>query len=566
MAQRPKDAEAMISTIEIRGLGVIDRAVLEFGEGLTVLTGETGAGKTMVLTSLGLLLGGRADPALVRSGEKRAEVDGVFLADETAKEAALEAGASIDEGELIVSRTLAAQGRSRAHLGGRPVPASLLSEIVSPLISIHGQAEQMRLKSPAAQRELLDAYGGEKHAALMDEYHAAWREAVALKRQLDDLLLHREDRASEMEELSELLGKIDALDLHPGEDEELRLESRRLMGVEDLRSYVGAATAMLSGTENAEGAASLLRQAGERTAQGEGLDHSLEEFHARFQSAIIDVETLADDLRVYLRNLDTDPARLSEIHSRRAQIKNLLEGRASDVTELLAWADEARKRFDELTGSASDPEEVRQTLLKAQERVLEIGARLRKSRLALASALSRKVDAELAGLAMKDAHLEIEVVKARPNPHGLDEVTILLRPHPSTKARPLGQGASGGELSRIMLALEVVLGENSSAHTFIFDEVDSGIGGRTASEVGSRLARLAKNKQVIVVTHLPQVAVFASTHLVVSKTQGLTSVTAVSGSEREAELTRMMGGNPHSEAARRNAIEVLTSAMPQSQG
>lgn len=556
----------MISAIEIRGLGVIERASLEFGEGLTVLTGETGAGKTMVLTSLGLLLGGRADPALVRSGRERAEVDGVLLVDGAVEEAAIEKGASIEEGELIVSRTLAAQGRSRAHLGGRPVPASVLAEIVSPLISIHGQAEQMRLKSPAAQRELLDAFGGREHEALIGDYTSAWRRAVALKRRLDEILLHSEDLRNETRELSAALEEIDALDLHPGEDEELRLESRRLMGVEDLRSHTGAAIAMLTGTEDAEGAASLLRRARERIAQAEGLDEALAEYGERFRSAIIDTETLGDDLRAYMRELDADPRRLNEIHSRRAKIKTLLEGRASDVSGLLDWAEAARARLEDIAGAGSDPEEIRTDLHEAQGRVLETGGRLRDARLRLARTLSDRVDAELAGLAMKDAHLEIRVDETRPNPHGLDDIRILLRPHPSASARPLGQGASGGELSRIMLALEVVLGETSSAGTFIFDEVDAGIGGRTATEVGSRLARLAKNRQVIVVTHLPQVAVFASTHLVVSKSQGLTSVTEVRGVDRDAELTRMMGGDPHSEAARRNAIEVLTSAVPQSQG
>lgn len=556
----------MISSIEIRGLGLIDSAVLEFGEGLTVLTGETGAGKTMILTSLDLLLGGRADPALVRSGAERAEVFGLFLVDEAVAEAAQEAGAEAEDGELIVSREIPVQGRSRARLGGRPVPASVLGEIVSPLVTVHGQAEQMRLKSPAAQRELLDSFGGPEHASILREYSAAWRRAVSLKRLLDELLAHSDSRSREAVELSEALERIDALELTPGEDEDLRIEMRRLMGIEDLRAHIGAALAMLSGSDDAEGAASLLRQTRRSVAEGEGLDPALAEYGARFDSAIIDVETLADDLRAYSRALDADPSRLAAVHARRAEIKSLLEGRASDASGLLEWAERARRRLEELTGDGSDPEEVRERLRAAQDEVLEVGVRLRASRLRLAEQLSAAVDIELAGLAMKDARLEIEVGEAKPNSHGLDEVAILLRPHPSAIARPLGQGASGGELSRIMLALEVVLGENDSARTFVFDEVDAGIGGRTATEVGSRLARLARSRQVVVVTHLPQVAAFATTHLVVSKADGLTTARVVKGEEREAELTRMMGGDPRSEAARRNAIEVLTSAVSQSQG
>lgn len=556
----------MISSIEISGLGVIDRAVLEFGDGLTVLTGETGAGKTMVLTSVDLLLGGRADPALVRAGSASAQIDGVIVVGESDAERAREAGAEVEDGELIVSRTVASQGRSRARLGGRPVPASILSEVVSPLLTVHGQAEQMHLKAPAAQRELLDAFGGAPHVALLEEYAVAWREAVSLKRLLDEVEAGADDREREAAELEEALGAIDALDVHAGEDEELRAEARRLMNVEDLRRFAGAAGQMLAGTEDADGAAGLLRMALEQVRGAERLDDSLADLASRFDAAIIDVETLADDVRAYARSLDADPARLAAVHARRAALKSLLEGRAADAAELLDWASRARARLSELRGAGTDPALVRDRLHEAQARVLEVGGRLSAARRGLASRLAAAVDVELHALAMKDAALEISVGPAKPNSHGLDDIAILLRPHPSAQARPLGQGASGGELSRIMLALEVILGEHDRAETFVFDEVDAGIGGRTANEVGARLARLAANRQVVVVTHLPQVAVFATTHLVVSKEDGRTSVRRVEGEERDGELTRMMGGDPHSPAARRHAIEVLTSGVSQSQG
>lgn len=556
----------MISSIDIAGLGVIDRANLEFGEGLTVLTGETGAGKTMILTSVDLLLGGRADPALVRAGAERADIDGILLVSGADAERAEEAGAVVEDGELIVSRTIPAQGRSRARLGGRPVPASTLVEIVSALITVHGQAEQMRLKSPAAQRELLDAAGGPAHAALLEEYRAAWRKTVALKRSLDEILANSEDRAREAAELSAVLEEIDALDPHEGEDEELRLEARRLMNIAELRELAEAAQLMLAGSEDEEGALGLLRRAGEQIRQAERFDESVAELAARLDSAVIDVDTLADDLRAYARSLDDDPERLHALHARRAALKHLLEGRAADAAGLLDWAGRARTRLEEITALGTDPHIVRTELASAQDTVLEVGERLRARRLEIATSLSEAVGVELAALAMKDARLLVEVTPATPSSHGLDEVSILLQPHPSAPPRPLGHGASGGELSRIMLALEVVLGEHDGAGTFIFDEVDAGIGGTTATEVGARLARLARHRQVVVVTHLAQVAVFADTHLVVTKTDGRTSVARVEGEAREAELTRMMGGDPHSPAARRHAIEVLTSAVPQSQG
>lgn len=555
----------MISSIDIARLGVIDRAVLEFGKGLTVLTGETGAGKTMILTSLALLLGGRADPALVRSGGDRADIDGIFLVTPQEATRAEEAGGIVENGELIVSRTIRAEGRSRARLGGRPVPAQTLAEVCSPLVTIHGQAEQMRLKSPSSHRKLLDAAGGPTHAALVEEYRQAWGQAVALKHRLDDILTHSGQLGVEAASLSEALEAIDALDPREGEDEELRIEARRLMNISELADLAQAASLMIAGGDDEDGAQSLISGALDHLRSAQRFDESLNEIASRLESSLIDIETLNEDLHAYIRGLDEDPQRLREVQDRRALLKRLLEGRAADAAGLREWAESARERLCEIHSLNTDPELVRAELEKAQEKVLSIGERVRTQRQKIAHTLSEAVDRELHALAMKDAHLLIEITPAKPSSHGLDEVTILLQAHPLASPRPLGQGASGGELSRIMLALEVVLGEHDSAGTFIFDEVDAGIGGLTASEVGARLARLARTRQVIVVTHLPQVAVFADTHLVVTKTDGRTEVTRVDGKAREGELTRMMGGDPHSPAARRHAIEVLSSSVPQSQ-
>ena len=556
----------MISTIEISGIGVIDRATLDFGEGLTVLTGETGAGKTMVLTSVNLLMGSRAEPALVREGRSRAQVDGVFTLDEQQIAPLVEEGIDVEDSELIVSRTVLAQGRSRAHVGGRMVPASGLAQTVAPLITVHGQAEQMRLKNPNAQRDLVDSYGDQAHQDLLAEYEKAWKEAVNAKRSFDDITKNADERIEETESLSAALEAIDAFNPHEGEDEELRLEARRLMSVEDLRRFIDTATAFIRGTDDTDGASSLLRQSRDQISSARSLDESLASLERQAESIAIDVETLGDDLGAYARSLDTDPARLAWVHSRRADLKKLLEGRADDASGLIEWAQRARKRLEELVTRGNNPEAAEKKLKEAQARVLEVGSRLHDSRVRCGRELAEKVTGELHALAMADAKLMSTVEKTKPTSHGLDDVTILLQPHSSATPRPLGQGASGGELSRIMLGLEVVLGEKSTTKTFIFDEVDAGIGGQTATEVGARLKRLAQNRQVIVVTHLPQVAVFASHHLVVTKNDGLTDVHVVEGEAREAELTRMMGGDAHSPAARRHAIEVLTSAVPQSQG
>lgn len=550
----------MISTLRIRSLGVIAAADLEFGRGLTVLTGETGAGKTMVLTSLQLLLGGRADPAVVRTGAPRAEVDGVFEVGDRVGVLAGDLGAEVEDGELIVSRTVAGQGRSRARLGGRPVPASALARLGEELVTIHGQSDQMRLRHSSAQREVLDAFGGEPHLSLLEAYREAWAGAVEARRRRDEGRDSVEAREAEVRSLSEATEAVAALDLHEGEDDELRAETERLTNVEDLREAVGRARALLLGAEGTPGALDLVRGAQEALREGTAFDRDLEDQAGRLTASLLELDAVGDDLTSYEGHLEADPQRLAAVHERRAALRELLVGRAADATGLLAWQEAALRRLEELTAPATDPEVLERRLHDAQSEVLRAGAELARSRAALARTLSHAVDAELRGLAMGGAHLGIRLVGHKPGPQGTEDVEFLLRPHPEAPERPLGQGASGGELSRVMLALEVVTGSQEHPRTFVFDEVDAGIGGRTATEVGSRLARLARTHQVVVVTHLAQVAAFADVHLVVEKDGATTTVRPVADGGRVEELARMMGGDPHSEAARRHALELLDGA------
>ncbi|QPK82039.1 DNA repair protein RecN [Schaalia sp. ZJ405] len=554
----------MISSLDISAVGVIEHAHLEFGSGLTVVTGETGAGKTMVLTSVQLLLGGRADAALVRRGAQQASVDGIFTVPQSTQTEVEDFGGIVEDGELIVGRTVPASGRSRAHVGSRPVPAATLGQVLRPLVTIHGQSDQVRLSTPQAQRTALDEFGGSQHAQILADYAEAWSAAVTLKRQLDAATVDHDRRVEDITSLTEALDEIDRADPYEGEDDELADLARRLTNAQDLRVLIGTAIGLID-SDDGHGALGALRDAGGQVRSAQRFDGSLEEYGNRLESYLLDVEGLRDDLSSYLSGLDSDPARLNEVQDRRATLRRLMEGRASDIAELLQWREQARARLAELTRPGSDPESIRRELTAAQQRVLDVGKRLSASRAALADRLSTAVDAELHALAMPDAHVRIDLPSAKPSSHGLEDVVFLLQSHPSAPERPLGQGASGGELSRVMLALEVILGRDATAETFIFDEVDAGIGGQTATEVGARLARLAEERQVIVVTHLAQVAAFASRHLVVSKADGLTTVTEVTGEQRHAELTRMMGGDPHSKAARRHAIEVLGSTVPQSQ-
>ncbi len=555
----------MIETLRIRSLGVIEEADLEFGPGLSVLTGETGTGKTMVLTSLQLLLGGRADTGVVRAGATRTEVDGTFDVPPEVVELAESVGAEVEDGELIVSRTVAAQGRSRAHLGGRPVPVQALARVGEHLVTIHGQSDQMRLRLGPVQRETLDAFGGPDHRILLEAYHSAWERAVDARRRRDRGRDSAQEREAEIRELSTVSDAIRALDTHAGEDEELLDETRRLTNAEDLRLDVGSAEALLGGAGEESGALDLVSRAAESLRGAARLDPTLETLVEDLSRCALELDAARDGTRRYLDSLEADPARLAQVHERRAALRELLAGRATDAAGLLEWQDRAQRRLEELTAPASDPAELERLLHQAQQEVLESGRALSQSRAALARRLTRAVDDELAGLAMKGAHLEIALEPHKPSSTGTEDVVFLLQPHPEAPARPLGQGASGGELSRVMLALEVVLGAGGSGPTFVFDEVDAGIGGRTATEVGRRLAALARHRQVVVVTHLAQVAAFADAHLVVERDGASTVVRPVTGEERIAELARMLGGDPDSQAARRHALELREAAhVPQS--
>ena len=541
----------MIESLDISHLGVIESAHVDFAEGLIVVTGETGAGKTMVLSSLQLLLGARADAALVRSGADRLSVDGIFSVGEEIAARVEESGGLVEGGELIVGRSVRAAGRSRAHLGSRPVPASVLTDIVGSMVTIHGQADQIRLTGEAAQRRALDQFGGEEHAAVLEEYRAAFRHAVDVKHRLDSLRGDASERAEELEDLRAAIQQIEELDLVSGEEEDLVREAARLTNVEDLRALIGVSLGYLKGDDRGDftGAVEATRHAYAQLDDAARFDEAVAEFVGRARSQVLELEALADDVSAYLSRLDADPERLAQIHARRAAIK-----------------DEARCRVEELSSPGSDPETVERELVAAQERVLECGRRVTDSRTRLAQELAAGVNEELHALSMPDATLHIDCEPTKPTSHGCETVVFRLQPHPHAPARPLGQGASGGELSRVMLALELMLGRTEASSTFIFDEIDAGIGGQTATEVGARLKKLAETRQVIVVTHLAQVAAFGDQHLVIEKNDGTTNVREVSGDQREAELTRMMGGDPHSAAARRHASQVLASAVSQSQG
>lgn len=571
----------MIETISIENLGVIAQAELPLGPGLTALTGETGAGKTMVLTSLKLLLGSKADPAIVRAGTQRCVVEGAFALEEDAKciQIAQEAGCEIEDDLLLASRVVPATGRSRAHLGGRAVPASVLGQVGSRLVSIHGQADQLRLRTAAAQRRALDAVGGSEHEQLCRQYSSCYR---AWNQACQDLETWREQalaREGEIAGLRHALEQLEALDPKPGEDQALAEEASRLENLDLLRSGAAQAANAISGDElnddvaNVIALVSVARRSLENAADH---DSRLASLMPRLNEVAALTSDLAMELTDYLSDLDADPDRLAWVHERREQLRRgCLEigglGQVfANVDELLAFGQHSAARLAQLDGPLDREAELAAEVERTGKELKTVAKRLSQARTKLAKLLSQQVSAELEGLMMRGAKLQVRLNPLeQPGPTGMEEVELLLRAHPGAAALPLEKGASGGELSRIMLALEVVLAQHTATkrHTFVFDEIDAGVGGRAAVEIGRRLAALACHHQVIVVTHLAQVAAWAQTQLVVVKQVGqasneatTTAVETVSGPERVRELARMLSGQSDSQTALRHAEELLEQA------
>ncbi|CAM4116343.1 DNA repair protein RecN [Janibacter anophelis] len=572
----------MLRELHIRDLGVIEDATLSLHPGLTVVTGETGAGKTMVVTGLGLVLGGRADADLVRTGSDEAVVEAeVELAeDHPARGTAAQAGGIADEPELLLSRTISAAGRSRAHVGGRRAPIGVLSDLGEGLVAVHGQADQWRLKRPAQHRALLDAFGGDEVSFAAAEVAAAFREWQQAKGELAQLVEGERARLQEIELLTHQLEQIDAVDPQPGEDTDLAHEAERLGHAEELRTGADTAHRLLSDPDSFDGddvVGRLARAADEVTRLAEH-DPQLAQLQQRLAEVGMLTSELAADLSAYAADIEADPARLATTQSRVAALRELTRRYGDDVEAVLRHRDEARQRLLGLQGADERIEELSALVSQWQERLGADAVRLTAARTAAAQRLGTAVEEELAHLGMPKARVEVAVEPrtddaavelplgdgsvVRVTADGADTVEVRVAANRGAPPRSVTKAASGGELSRIMLAIEVATAgaTGSQVPTFVFDEVDAGVGGRAAIDVGARLAALARSSQVIVVTHLAQVAAHADRHLVVHKAHGdqITSsgVRVVDGDERLAELSRMMGGDDTS-VGLRHAQELL---------
>lgn len=557
----------MIEELRIRDLGVIADTTLPLGPGFTAITGETGAGKTMVVSALGLLMGERSDTGAVRSGTKQARVSGIVrTSDPAVEEIVDELGGDIEEGELVLTRTVSAEGRSRVSVGGTSAPVGGLLRLADRLFAVHGQSEQLRLKSLAAQRDTLDRFGGDAVEKTRTEYqlvHALRRDLTERVAALRDA---RDERAAEAARTRAELEEIEAVDPQPLEETELGERIDRLSNIEQLRAATSAAHEALSSESDdpmSRDATGLVDEAVREVERAASFDPRLAEIGEALQSASFQLADAARELAAYAGDLDQEgPGELAVANARLAELGALFRLYGVDSSAVVAYAEQASTRLTELEGDDERIDSLAAQLEEVTAKEHTLAAKLTKLRQAAAKRISKLVSAELKLLALPDAEFVARVDALDTlTVSGADEVQFLLAPHPGSDPRPIAKSASGGELSRVMLALEVVVAGVDPVPTFVFDEVDSGVGGAAAIEIGRRLAMLARTSQVIVVTHLAQVAAFASNHLRVQKDSsgGFTESSCVrlEGKARLGEMARLLSGLSDSDSALEHAAELL---------
>jgi len=563
-----------LEEISIRNLGIIEQSELELGRGLNVLTGETGAGKTMILTALSLVLGGKSDSSLVRHGSERLVATAQFSVTPESKERLDEIGAEVDGSSLIVSRTVNSDGKSKASCGGVTVPAGTLADVTEPLIEIHGQSANSQIVKPARQRELLDRFGGATVSSALFEYQQRYSEYLDLKERIKAMKASANKRDGEIAELQEFLAAWTKLKAIRNEPSSVEDEIKRLSSVEDLRIASSGALSALDSEES--GALTLLHSARRFLDAAKGKDSRLEEIAERVAESLFILDDASSDLAAYATGLEADPERLDTLQNRKAELNLFIKrwgGAGSADDELLALAAKAKSGKDAIADLQGGDERIAQLendLATIKKSLLSAAVQLTTVRTSAAHELSESVTTEIQALAMPHTRFFVEV--ATPDYEsslkesdftqlGCDEITMQIQGQSDGPKIALGKGASGGEMSRIMLGLEVVIAKSHPVGTYIFDEVDAGVGGKAAIEVGKRLHALAQSSQVIVVTHLPQVAAWADTHFVVKKSSDgsvvQSGVSKLGQSERVEEIARMLAGLEESSSAREHAAELL---------
>lgn len=562
----PKSA---LCELTIRSLGVIDNAEIEFKPGLTVITGETGAGKTMVLTALNLILGGKSDVDFIRTGEERLTVSGRFAIGKDIQAVVENAGGVVEENQVIINRSLTNQGKSKISLGGAAISLSQVSELAEELIEIHAQASSARLSKPAIQAELLDAFGDYEN--LLIQYSEKFSEYQNLRKRISELETQMKVREKEIAKYEAIAEDFSKVSPKSGELSLTENEITKLGAVEEIASGIAAGLGAINDEDNSALSALAISKKLLETLKGK--DTELDELIDLHSEGIYEIIDVVSKIERYLSSLEADPERFNFLQLRKAELLGLIKkygsgtDREAAFENLISLADDAQSKLSDLRGGDVRLEELVKEIEVLFNDLKSVALKLSKSRIEAARNLSEAITYELASLALPNATLSVDV-KSKDfsdsknySTSGLDEVTFLFTSHKEGKLLPLSKAASGGELSRVMLAIEVVLAKNSKVGTYIFDEVDAGVGGKAAIEVGKRLALLAVDSQVIVVTHLAQVASWADNHLVVSKsdTGSVTqsNIIEVTGNERRKEIARLLSGQDESISAQEHAGELL---------
>ena len=562
------NVKSSLEEISIRSLGVIDSSNIEFKPGLTVLTGETGAGKTMVLTALSLVLGGKSDSDLVRAGQERAVVTGRFsIPPQIQKEIAI-SGGEVEGDCVVITRTLSSQGKSRVLVGSAVSSAATVAAFSQSLVEIHAQSSSSKLIKPAVSRELLDRFANLE----LSSYQEVFARHQEISERIEKLNLQLQTQDREMELLKEFANEFAKVSPKSGELVQVENEIAKLGSVEQLNQSVTNALNLLDSEDLS--ALNILQQVRKSLDSMAGKDNELDKINERFTESLLNFADIQSDLNSYLLSLEADPTRFAYLQDRKSVLTSLLKryGKGSDkqqaFEELIIEGLGVKQKLSDLSGGSDRVVELEKEKAKIFNELKVLGSELSSKRKLAGTKLSELVTLEIRKLSMPNAQFIIDQkTLSDSNPdnfsyYGLDEISILFSAHSGATPLPLNKVASGGELSRVMLALEVVIAEAEPIGTYIFDEVDAGVGGKAAVEIGRRLAKLAKSAQVIVVTHLPQVAVWADNHLVVKKNE-LGSVTQsdvieLVEDERKIEIARMLSGQEDSSTAQEHASELLT--------
>ncbi len=543
----------MLLELHIAGLGVIEDLDLELHPGLNVLTGETGAGKTMVTVGLALALGGRSSATLVRKGVARIRVEARFRSPETPVTTEW-----TEDGEVVLARTVSVDGRSSARIGGQIVPVSALAALGPDLVEVHGQNQAQRLLAPAEQTGFLDRFVGAEHVATAERHRDAFERLGRVRRRLDDLDREEREREREKDLLAYQVREIEAAGVTPGEAEALRAEESRLANAERLMERAATAEQALS-VEG--GAAEALASAAGALREAAAVDPEARELSERLTSVAEEAADVSRDVRDWRERVRADPARLTEVNERLQALGQLERKYGAGEEGILAYLDQARARLAALGRAGEERAALDAEAAELEAERARLAATITGRRVEAAPRLAGSIEAELHELGMQGATVSVALrTSGGPTTLGAERAEVLFSGGAGQSPLPLGRSASGGELSRTMLACRSVLADLDRVPTLVFDEVDAGIGGRAGLAVGRRLARLADSRQVLVVTHLPQIACFADRHLRVTKEGGAATVEVLDDAERVAEISRMLSGLPDSDAAATHAEELLAQA------